>query len=98
MKCFIHSVNEKITERAATAGQIARTRGTFVFGEKCAQWALGSSWAPINKSILADHSSDLLYKSLEIEKRSIALNKYNWLSSSYRFTTVYFNSEKSNRI
>lgn len=42
MKCFIHSVNEKITERAAAvaaaaADRIARTPRTIVFGEKCAQ-------------------------------------------------------------
>lgn len=35
MKCFIHSVNEKITEGAAD--RIARTPETFVFREKCAQ-------------------------------------------------------------
>lgn len=43
MKCFIHSVNEKITERAAaaaaaaTADRIAKTPRTIVFGEKCTQ-------------------------------------------------------------
>lgn len=38
MKCFIHSVNEKITERAAAAAdRIARTPRTIVFGEKYAQ-------------------------------------------------------------
>lgn len=40
MKCFIHSVNEKITERAAAAAaadRIARTPRTIVFREKCAQ-------------------------------------------------------------
>lgn len=49
MKCFIHSANEKITEGAAD--RIAGTPGTFVFGEKCAQWSLRYVPTPIKESI-----------------------------------------------